>query len=339
MKQFSRGKSALSAPTHFLKAVDDEPNPDYSQPPPWQDPLHHFSVAALTHKTSKLGTGSLAGQAGKALEAVGEEHAEVCQTDGSVDPHTKRLAAAFVCNQETSHYRLPDNSSTLQPELVAIVKALEHNATHHKTIVVHTDTGSLPKPNKRSHTRQWKTCHNTTSKTEPPNGSQRPEAPEGDTCHPNIKSPILHCHQQGHKTHATATSPEADHRRLTKRQLARHHDSRDTDTPQDTTTSHTNTITHTLPRPHLPNRGEGHTPTHMPTLQHTHKHTTLVNAPQQLPPWTQTQTTLPAHYTHTHTHTHTHTYSYPACQLTKTTHLNISLPRIYLLLFQFLLTN
>jgi len=57
-----------------------------------------------------------------------------------VDTYSGNAAAAFVHTEATAHFRLPDGSSTLQTELLAIMKALQHAEFRRKPVVVHTDS-------------------------------------------------------------------------------------------------------------------------------------------------------------------------------------------------------
>jgi len=64
----------------------------------------------------------------------------VYYTDGSVDTYTGNAAAAFIHKEATAHFRLPDGSSTLQTELVAIMKALQHAELRQRPVVIHSDS-------------------------------------------------------------------------------------------------------------------------------------------------------------------------------------------------------
>ena len=136
----AKGIKTLQVQTPLLSRTSDARHPEYQPTPPWQAPTYHFSVHKLTRNKASLCPADLADQAQQALRAQDIGDSEVYFTDGSVDPDTKRAAAAFVHTDTTGHFRLPDNSSTLQAELVAIEKALEDARPKHKHVVLHTDS-------------------------------------------------------------------------------------------------------------------------------------------------------------------------------------------------------
>ncbi|KAG0712478.1 hypothetical protein GWK47_018369 [Chionoecetes opilio] len=64
-------------------------------------------------------------------------------TDGSVDPERGRTGAAVVTGGEVLSWRTPDHCSTLQTELVAIERALQHAlGRQEEVVVIHTDSMS-----------------------------------------------------------------------------------------------------------------------------------------------------------------------------------------------------
>lgn len=139
-RKIARGMKALKMQSTFLSVKSDTAHPDFDCLPPWSEPLYSFTAKPLTGRKAGLTQASLTRQARLALHAVNAEGAEVYYTDGSVDPTTNRAAAAFVSDEATGHFRLPDGSSTLQTELVAIEKALQHAVPRHKDIVLHSDS-------------------------------------------------------------------------------------------------------------------------------------------------------------------------------------------------------
>ncbi|KAK8397507.1 hypothetical protein O3P69_004335 [Scylla paramamosain] len=116
----AQGIKTLQVQAPLLSRTTDAQHPDYEPPPPWQEPLYHFSVTRLTASKASLSADDLTAQARQALRAVDDADAEIYFTDGSVDPETYRAAAAFVHCDNTGIFRLPDHSSTLQTELAAI---------------------------------------------------------------------------------------------------------------------------------------------------------------------------------------------------------------------------
>ncbi|XP_063871506.1 uncharacterized protein LOC135106429 [Scylla paramamosain] len=149
----AQGIKTLQVQAPLLSRTTDAQHPDYEPPPPWQEPLYHFSVTRLTASKASLSADDLTAQARQALRAVDDADAEIYSyfTDGSVDPETYRAAAAFVHCDNTGIFRLPDHSSTLQTELAAIVKALD--ARHKdKDVVIHTDSMGAIQSLQRGHT-------------------------------------------------------------------------------------------------------------------------------------------------------------------------------------------
>ncbi|KAK8393514.1 hypothetical protein O3P69_006684 [Scylla paramamosain] len=128
----AQGIKPIQAEGSFLARTLNVPHPTYTDAPPWAESSLHFSITPLTDKKDNLTTTDLAPQAQRALAAGNTDGADVYFTDGSVDQTTNRAAAAFVHEEEIGHYRLPDHSSTLQTELIAIRESLEHAKTRQK---------------------------------------------------------------------------------------------------------------------------------------------------------------------------------------------------------------
>lgn len=125
--------------TPLLARAPNVSHPDYKYKPPWQESTLCFSVTTLTNRKASFITAALTQQFQHTLAAVKDENAEVYFTGGSVDPDTHGAAAAFLHIQETGHFRLPDHSSALQTEFVAIEKTLEHAKPRNKHDIIHTD--------------------------------------------------------------------------------------------------------------------------------------------------------------------------------------------------------
>ncbi|XP_045110151.1 uncharacterized protein LOC123503805 [Portunus trituberculatus] len=130
----------MEAQKFFTHLQLDKPHKDYIEPPPWNTKDFQTSVTALPHSKKDLDQETLQAAARIALQAAPPHNCEVYYTDGSVDPITKRAAAAFVSENTTAIFRLTDGASTLQTELVAIQQALRHCKIRHKHIVIHTDS-------------------------------------------------------------------------------------------------------------------------------------------------------------------------------------------------------
>lgn len=74
------------------------------------------------------------------MQSAPKRGADVYFTDGSVDNHTSTAVAAFTYKEITAHFRLPDRSPTLQTELHAILRVLQHAEFRQKQVVIHTDS-------------------------------------------------------------------------------------------------------------------------------------------------------------------------------------------------------
>ncbi len=150
----AQGIKSIQAKGSFLARTPDVTHlhsysyrcPTYTHAPPWAEFSLHFSITPLTDKKDNFTTTDLARQAQRALAAGNTDGAYLYFTDGSVDQTTNRAAAAFVNEEEIGHNRLPDHSSTLQTELVAIRKALEHAKTRRKHVTIYRLPGCHPMP-------------------------------------------------------------------------------------------------------------------------------------------------------------------------------------------------
>ena len=116
----------LSTQQFFLHFKPDPPHEDYETPPPWGLPAVQTTIHTLLDAKARLSKAELSVLAREALQAASVLGADIYYTDGSVNPHTKTSAAAFTHEETTAHYRLSNGSSTLQTELLAIQKALQH---------------------------------------------------------------------------------------------------------------------------------------------------------------------------------------------------------------------
>lgn len=142
---------SLQVVDSFTKIISDNPHPTYSHDPPWEEFRIRF-VTLLSGKKSNLAATNLARQAQHALAAGNSESANVYYTDGSMGSSTHRAATAFTHKEETRHFRLPDKSSTLQTEQVAIHKALEHAKPRHRHVTIHADSLGAIQCLKQEHT-------------------------------------------------------------------------------------------------------------------------------------------------------------------------------------------
>ncbi|MPC54031.1 hypothetical protein E2C01_047936 [Portunus trituberculatus] len=84
----------------------DPPDDTYRAPPPWQEKALKTTIHRLSHTKRKLSQKEALGQATRALKAAHTQGAQDFYTDGSVNDG--KAAAAFVCNNIATHYRLRD---------------------------------------------------------------------------------------------------------------------------------------------------------------------------------------------------------------------------------------
>ena len=125
----------------FLNFKEDPPAEDYRFPPSWQEPPLKITVHTLTEAKKKLHPAALAAEAREALSLAPALHPNTYYTDGSVNQSTGTASAAFVNKNTTAIYRLPDGSSTLQTELLAIQKALQHAEQEQQGAVINRKQG------------------------------------------------------------------------------------------------------------------------------------------------------------------------------------------------------
>ncbi|KAG0695455.1 hypothetical protein GWK47_026899 [Chionoecetes opilio] len=129
---------ALNAQQVFLNFQQDPPHPTYSTPAPWEAPILHFSARKLAKSKADLSPAELASEARASVRSAQTHAADVFFTD--VDT-TKGTAAAAVHHYEfAALYRLPDNSSTLQTELLAILRAPQLAVPRDINVTIHTDS-------------------------------------------------------------------------------------------------------------------------------------------------------------------------------------------------------
>ncbi|XP_063872048.1 uncharacterized protein LOC135106720 [Scylla paramamosain] len=124
----------------FTQFKADTPHEDYTPPPPWTPHVPHTSALKPPTAKAKLSSAELSALAEEALQSAPSRDADVYYTDGSVDRETNTAASAFLHEEETALFRLPDGSSTLQTELLAILKALQHSEPRQKPVTIHTDS-------------------------------------------------------------------------------------------------------------------------------------------------------------------------------------------------------
>ena len=120
----------------------DRPHPEYVTPPPWIPSCATFHVFPLAQRKADCDLHRLKPLVLSAIRSLTPTTATSYFTDGSVDPTTGKCGAAFVTEDgESALWRISDGCSTLQAELAAISKALEHALLARRgPVVIHTDS-------------------------------------------------------------------------------------------------------------------------------------------------------------------------------------------------------
>ena len=127
----------------LVKNNQDTRDNGYTVPPPWSPPPATLKFTDLGDSKANLQKEDLKKISLQAIATETPADAASYFTDGSVDPKHHRSGAAFYTQGQTLRWRLSNDCSTLQTELVAISKALQHAATqHNKSIIIHTDSKS-----------------------------------------------------------------------------------------------------------------------------------------------------------------------------------------------------
>ncbi|KAG0718384.1 hypothetical protein GWK47_052485 [Chionoecetes opilio] len=124
----------------FLNFQQDPPHPTYTTPAPWEAPPLHFSARKLAKPKANLSPAELASEARASVRSAPTHAADVYFTDGSVDTTTGTAAAVVHHDEFAALYRLPDGSSTLQTELLAILRALQLAVPRNTNVTIHTDS-------------------------------------------------------------------------------------------------------------------------------------------------------------------------------------------------------
>ena len=103
----------------------------------------HFQLHGTSQQQGKLHVQQLKGAAEEAMRKVYTEGCTEYFTDGSVDNSIPATGAGVFLTNFTGSWRLSNTCSTLQTELIAILKALEHSLNNgNGAVVIHTDSKS-----------------------------------------------------------------------------------------------------------------------------------------------------------------------------------------------------
>ena len=130
----------------------DKTHPNYRKPPPWSINPIQFTRASLPTSKSNCTPQTLQMAALHAISAVETPNSITFFTDGSVEPNSHKTGAAVYASNYQAAWRISDNCSTLQTELMAIQQALTFSLENEQgPVVIHTDslsaTQALKKPN------------------------------------------------------------------------------------------------------------------------------------------------------------------------------------------------
>ena len=120
----------------------DTPTIPYN-PPPWNKDTTIFNYTKLPMSKRECTPEALKAAALLAIEQTETQGCHPYYTDGTVDPDTSTTGAAVIAADFSACWRTSDTCSTMQTELVAIAKALQHSLDNHSSaVVIHTDCKS-----------------------------------------------------------------------------------------------------------------------------------------------------------------------------------------------------
>ena len=110
---------------------------------PWEDFPAIFNFTELPNSKANCAEQQLEGAAEEAMRKVYTEGCTEYFTGGSVDNSISATRAGVFSTNFTGSWRLSNTCSTLQTELIAILKALEHSLNNgNGAVVIHTDSKS-----------------------------------------------------------------------------------------------------------------------------------------------------------------------------------------------------
>ena len=134
-------KTGLS---NILKNLQpDACHPNYSRPPPWEDINFTINFTSLPCSKNTCAPNFILQAANRAIQQVETANSISYYTDGSVDNNIPAAGAAVFSNNFTASWRVSNNCSSLQAELIAIKEALQYSVDHEsKSAIIHTDSMS-----------------------------------------------------------------------------------------------------------------------------------------------------------------------------------------------------
>ena len=110
-------------------------------PPPWDKVVAKFNYTKLPLSKRECTPEILRAAATAAIEETETIGCHTYYTDGTVDPDTNTSGAAVFAADFSACWRTSNTCSTMQTELVALAKALEHSLEYHNgPVVIHTDS-------------------------------------------------------------------------------------------------------------------------------------------------------------------------------------------------------
>ncbi|XP_069181114.1 uncharacterized protein [Procambarus clarkii] len=119
----------------------DEIHADFVIQAPWESLPADFKIVALEGKKNQTNPHLLHNIAQMHIEANMASDSFTYFTDGSVDQQGQETGAAVKAGNSANSWRLSNGCSTLQTEMLAIQKALEHAlAQHRQHVIIHTDS-------------------------------------------------------------------------------------------------------------------------------------------------------------------------------------------------------
>ena len=119
----------------------ERPHPQFAPTPPWEQLPATFTVTELPGP-KRLCTAAQIRDVTSHLGGASDAETATYYTDGSVDRSTGRAGASVHCQEHTACWRVSNDASTLQTELLAIDQALRH-AVHQPKPRVNILTDSL----------------------------------------------------------------------------------------------------------------------------------------------------------------------------------------------------
>ncbi|MEL6802231.1 MAG: reverse transcriptase domain-containing protein, partial [Bacteroidota bacterium] len=133
-------KATNMAITH-TQTQPDTPHTNYTCPAPWASPSIQFHITKLPSSKRLCSPEAMLQAAEAAIQSLESPDSVTFFTDGSVDPETGRCGSAVYSSHHSNSWRVSDNCSTLQTELMAIKQALHLSSnTDKQTIIIHTDS-------------------------------------------------------------------------------------------------------------------------------------------------------------------------------------------------------